>query len=215
MASFNINNAPIDFDMDTFQAVSDDLGSLARSCRYAVTITPPVGLYTSGTSNGGTVNDYLDVNSISRDLTYLCEAAEFPGRGFENIEIAWYGPKFKVPHRSQYEPINLTFICRYGSLEREFFDEWMNLINPVDTYNFNYRDSYATNLRLFSFDEDNNPTYSFTLVDCFPILINPQPVTWTDDNFLRLVVNFTYTKWLREGRDGNSYYTNSDTLSII
>ena len=209
MASFPIINAPQSFDMNTFLNVSDDYFSLAKSCRYAVTITPPPGLL----SGGGQTN--VDNTSISQDLTYLCESAEFPGRAFESLEVKYYGPTFRIPHKSDYEPINLSFICRNGGAEREFFDDWMDLINPTDTYNFNYRDSYATNLRLFSFDEFNNATYSFTLVDAFPIFVNPQPVTWADDNFLRLVVNITYTKWIREGKSGNGYYTDTNTVGIF
>ena len=212
MATFPINNAPFSLDMDIVWAISEDLGGLAKSCRYAVSITPPQGVLGTGGINSAIGGNNVDYTGLSQDLTYLCEATEFPGRGFENLEIRYYGPTFKVPHRSEYEPINMTFICRNAGAEREFFDDWMNLINPVDTFNFNYRDSYATNLRLFSFDEEFIPTYSFTLIDCFPILINPQPVTWADDNFMRLTVNFTYTKWIREGKDYNGYYIDSNAL---
>lgn len=195
MASFPVDNAPLDFDMDLFREVSDSYGGLAKICRFAVMITPPRGFARSQTYNN------IFSNSVAQDLTYLCEAAEFPGRGFENLEVRTYGPTFKVPHRSEYEPINITFICRNESFEREFFDDWMDLINPVSTFNFTFRDEYATNLRLFQYNDIGEPTYAFTLIDCFPILVNPQPITWSEDNFHRLTVNFTYTKWIREGKD--------------
>ena len=51
------------------------------------------------------------------------------------------------------------------------------------------------------FSEVPEPTYAFTLYKAYPLLVNSQPVTWTDDNFLRLTVNFTYTEWRREGKD--------------
>jgi hypothetical protein len=33
------------------------------------------------------------------------------------------------------------------------------------------------------------------------MLINPQPVTWADDQIQRLSVTFTYHKWRRAGYD--------------
>jgi hypothetical protein len=37
--------------------------------------------------------------------------------------------------------------------------------------------------------------------NAYPILVNPQPMTWSDDIFQRLVVTFTYTHWTRPGLD--------------
>jgi hypothetical protein len=31
--------------------------------------------------------------------------------------------------------------------------------------------------------------------------VNPQQVTWADDNFQRITVSFTYTKWTRPKLD--------------
>lgn len=202
MASFQINNAPVEFDMEAFMSISHDMGSLARSCKYAVMITTPRGMLIN---QGNQSQQAIGSGQITRDLAYLCESAELPGRGFENLELRYYGPTFKMPHRSEYMPINVTFLCRNNSAEREFFDDWMELINPTTTYNFNYRDDYASTIRVFTYDEESKPTYSYTLYDAFPILINPQPVTWADDNFLRLVVNITYTKWRREYKDEGLY----------
>lgn len=194
MADFPIQNAPIDFDMNDFWGVVDSMGGLAKSCRYGVVISPPRGLRFGSPTN----------NFIARDLLYLCEATELPGRGFENLEIRYYGPTFKIPHRTEYSDISMTFVCRNESLERQFFDDWMELINPTTTYNFNFRDDYATQIRLFQYRDhgiENSPNYSFTLYDAFPILVNPQPVTWADDNFLRLTINFTYFNWRRDYKD--------------
>ena len=44
-------------------------------------------------------------------------------------------------------------------------------------------------------------TYVWTLHDAWPVLVNPQPVTWADDNFQRLAVSFSYTKWTRPNKD--------------
>lgn len=210
MASINIENAPRALDMESFKIVSDSYGSLAKSCRFAVRILP------TGINNP--LNQYKA--TLFRDLVYLCEVAEFPGRGFQNVDLRYYGPSFKMPFQTSYEDINLTFLCRSKALERELFDNWMDLINPVTTFDFNYRDDYACQIDIFQFSEydkenygSSDPEYMFTLHDAWPVLVHPQAVTWADDQFLRLGVTFTYTRWTRgnlnpsPSMDANSSYT--------
>lgn len=196
MSNQSISNAPRNFDMNTFMAISSKYGGLARSCKFAVVINKPTVLLNSVFSNS---NGSEPSGAITNDLTYLCEVAEFPGRGFQSIDVRYYGPSFKLPYQSSYEDINLTFLCRSQSYERQFFDDWMNVINPNNTFDFEYKDNYKTKIYIYQFDEQHNPQYAFTLIDCHPILVNPQPVTWADDQFLRLGVSFTYQWWVREG----------------
>jgi hypothetical protein len=183
--------------MESFKAVSEDYGSLAKSCRFAVRILP------TGINNP--LRQYYD---MFRDLIYLCEVAEFPGRGFESISYRYYGPEQKQPFQTRYEDINLTFLCRSQSPERELFDDWMDLVHPITTYDFNYKDDYSCQIDIFQFSEydtigygSSDPEYMFSLKDAWPTLVNPQPVTWADDQFLRLGVTFTYSRWTRGGLD--------------
>jgi hypothetical protein len=200
MASNYIPNPITNIGMDDFLAVSDSHEGLAKSARYAVRILP-----------AGNLLNILNSNGIMRDLTYLCEATEFPGRGLQTVDVRYYGPTFKMPFVTQYEDINMTFLCRTESYEREFFDSWMSTINPVDTYDFSYRSEYNANIDIFQFSDTpdetgNNPKaqYYFSILDAFPVLVNPQPVTWADDQFLRLSVSFTYRRWKRPGIDQES-----------
>lgn len=197
MATYDIQNSIQTLDMDIFQSVADSFGGLAKSCRFAVRIDPPRLAAGARTAT-----------SVIRDLTYLCEATEFPGRGFNSIDLRYYGPSFKVPSQTVYEDINMTFLCRNDSIEREFFDDWMESINPTSTFDFNYKDSYSTTITLFQFTEEslgyNGPPkamYAFALYEAYPTLVNPQPVTWADDGIQRLTVSFTYMKWNRREKD--------------
>ena len=194
MPSYPIENAPSHLSMVNFRAVSDDFGGLVKSNRFVVRLgVPRIGLQYSG---------------FVRDLTYLCEIAEMPGRGFMNVDVRYYGPSQKLPYNTQYEDMTLTFLCRNEAIERQFFDDWMNWINPVNTFDFNYRDEYSVKIDIYQFtdvDQDEigqaTPMYNITLKDAYPILVNPQAMTWGDDQFQRLSVTFTYTKWIRENQD--------------
>jgi hypothetical protein len=212
MATVQISGAPENLDMQTFRSISDDYGGLVRSARFAAVIRPQ-GQFIVGLS------------PIISDLPYLCEVSEIPGRGFMNIDLRYYGPNFKLPFQSQYEDINMTFLCRANSLERQFFDDWMTVINPINTWDFNYRDDYEAEIDIFQFGEvgedsqSTGPTaqYKITMRNAYPVLVNPQPVTWGDDQFQRVVVNFTYTSWYRRGIDpvARGMDTNSYSFNLV
>lgn len=196
MATIRIPDAPSYLSMQDFKSMSDMYGSLQRSCRF-VTRIRPVGRF---------ITPYL---SFAQQLLYMTEVAEMPGRSFMNMDIRYYGPNHKLPFQSQYEDINLTFLCRNQSLERQFFDDWMLIINPINTFDFNYRDDYRAEIDIFQYAEAPTITsgaapeavYKITLHNAYPIILNAQPITWADDQFQRLIVSFTYTHWSRPGID--------------
>ena len=207
MSDQRITNPGIDVDLNVFISnISSKYGSFAKSCRFAVKIDMPNQLNDYITKRG------LGQNNMIKDLTYLCEAAEYPGRGFNNFEPRYYGPAFKMPYQTTYQDTTMIFICRTNSYERQFFDDWMESINPQNTFDFNYRDQYSTNIHIYKFDEVGQvstngtskvatPSYKFTLTRAWPVNIAGQEVTWADSEFLRLSVTFTYNQWFRENLD--------------
>jgi len=206
MATYFIPNGPVLPSMYEVKSQSSRYGGLAKSAKFMVRMYPQ------------RPDSYLrNASVIMQDFTYLCEAAEFPGRGFISTDVRYYGPNFKVPNQTTYEDLNLSFLCRDAFLERQFFDTWMELINPNATYNFSYKDSYTAKIDLFQMsdiagfgiDAATPPAtqYKFTFEDAFPILVQPQPVTWADDNFHRITVTFTFKRWKREEGD---YKINTD-----
>lgn len=164
-----------------------------------------------------------------RDLTYLCEAAEIPGRGFMSSDLRYYGPSFKIPYQSSYEDINMTFLVRDRFEERRFFDNWMEIINPSTNYDFEYRRNYLGEIHIFQMSDiaatvesqtpgddpvkNSQRRYAIALRKAYPVLVNPQPMTWADDNFHRLTVTFTYTRWNRFGIDDN--YSQREEYQLV
>lgn len=198
MPSYNIQNKPDNLTMIDALAYSSALGSLAKSARYYVRIQPVGDLLVQ--------LGYMD---FMKQFSYLSDSAEMPGRAFMSIDHRYYGPNFKIPYQSQYEDMSISFLCRTQSFERQFFDDWMEIINPTNLWDFNYRDQYRANIEVFQLaeapDGSNktapNSVYKWTLWDAYPTIVNPQPVTWSDDNVQRLSVSFTYSHWSRVNRD--------------
>ena len=178
-----------DLNINRFRSVINDGGTLAKACRYIVAIKPQ-----------------QTIRSFPKELHYLCEAAEFPGRGFSVVQTRYYGPSQMYPVNSEYQPINLTFMCRSDSRERRFFDDWLDLINPVDNFNFEYPEKYYCTIELYQYAEYGlqgtaTPTplitYQWRLNKAWPTLVSPQAVGWAEQDYLRMSVSFAYKYWDR------------------
>lgn len=195
MPSVPIFDAPQDLTMLDFRAINEDFGSLAKSCKFIARVRP----------QGRWLAPY---GAFARDLTYLCEVGEMPGRGLMALDVRYYGPNQKLPFQTSYDDIQLNFLCRTESFERQFFDDWQLIINPVNTWDFNYRDDYSAIIDIFQYSEVSwnggyapEAKYWITLHNAYPVLVNPQPMTWSDTDFQRLIISFTYTHWTRPGLD--------------
>ena len=137
--------------------------------------------------------------SLSRYLSLQCEAAELPGRSLLTADAKIYGPTFKVPYQTQYNDINLTFLATNEFYERKLFDRWLECIMPTDTNNLRFAKGeetrYMTNIQIIQYDDFIKQIYAIELIDAFPIGISSQQLSWSDDNFHRVSVQFSYQKY--------------------
>lgn len=199
-------NTPMNLSMDNFLGAISKLNYPARSCRFMVKIVPK----------------NQNFKKYGQDLHYVCDSAELPGRGFNITEVRYYGPGQALPNNPMYSSTNLSFICRTDSLERQFFDDWMDYINPTTSYNFEYAENYYSDVFIYQFAEHSTKAppvardnmnlipvprpdnfapdiiYGWTLRRAWPMLVAPQPVTWADNDILRLQVTFTFKNWDRD-----------------
>ena len=92
--NFSQSNVPQDLNMQALRSAITSAGDVAKGCRFAVMIRP----------SGGKL-----VNMVPRDLVYMCEAAEFPGRCFDVSQIRYWGAGQVFPNNTLYETSNLSF----------------------------------------------------------------------------------------------------------
>lgn len=168
-------------NVNTFRARIAKGRDFAKANRFSVVFNVP----------GGVRNSSL----YSADLTYLCEAAELPGRALNVQEYRYYGPNFKMPHQSVYTDINFTLYVRSFMRDKALFDDWIDYINPKTTYDFRFRREYSTSVHVWQFEENGKPSYVATLNKAYPINVNPMPLSWAEDNIHRLQVTFCYVDW--------------------
>jgi hypothetical protein len=137
--------------------------------------------------------------SMSRYLALQCEAAELPGKTLLTADAKVYGPTFKVPYQTQYSDTNLTFLCTNEFYERKLFELWMESIMPTDTNNLRFpkgtNSRYLTNIKIIQYDEFIRQIFAIELIDAYPIGISSQPLSWSEEGFHRLTVQFAYQKY--------------------
>ena len=139
--------------------------------------------------------------AISRYLALQCEATELPGKTLVTQDAKVYGPTFKIPYQTQYGEITFTFVCTNEFYERKLFDTWINAIMPTDTNNLRYPrgnnnlNTYYTNVTILQYDDFIRQIYGIRLIDAFPIGIASQPLSWAEEGFHRLSIQFAYQKF--------------------
>ena len=156
-------------------------GDIARPHRFDVMIPVPLTL--------------IQYRNIAQQLTLRCEAAEMPGRTLATMEQKIYGPTEKFPYHTTYTDMNLTFMVSEDMAEKQFFDAWMELINPTTNFNFKYKGDYATPITINQYDLQNQKTFSVDLIDAYPISVNQLDLAWNNDGYHKLAVTFAYTYW--------------------
>ena len=138
-------------------------------------------------------------SSTSRYLALQCESAELPGRTTATADVKIYGPTFKVPYQTQYGDTSLTFLCTNDFYERKLFERWMECIHPSDTNNVRFpkgaNSRYLTNIKIIQYDEFIRKIFAVELLDAFPIGIAPQALSWGEEGFHRLSIQFAYQKY--------------------
>jgi len=201
MGTYQPTNIPINLNLNDLKSAADNAGQYAKSCRFVVRIGA------SSLTGGSSI---LKIMNTTKDFIYMCEAVEFPGRGFDVTQIRYNGPSQVFPNNTMYNQASLSFICRTYSPERAFFDDWMDIINPTSSWNFEYADNYYSTIQIYQLAEFGQglgtqqnaqitpvATYGWTLNKAWPTLVNPQQVTWADQDILRLQVTFAYKYWDR------------------
>jgi hypothetical protein len=192
--------------MGTISAFTAAITNFAKPKLFEVTITLPE-LLTKKFND-----DIKPLLNFEKTLNFKCESTNIPGRTFATTEQKFgSNPTEKHAYHTTYNDIDMTFIVteiagkdfRRGQIgaglpEKQLFDEWMNLINPIDTYDFIYKEKYVSDIKIKEFNSYGDPIYTVSLVDAFPISVNQLDLDWSSDGYHKLNVTFAYTRWITD-----------------
>lgn len=174
-------------------SISDFLSSfnkeLARPHHFDVSVALPPNL-----------GDY---KRSERVLSLRCESTELPGRSLMTTSMKIYGVEEKFPYMSSYNDISLTFIVSDDMIEKRIFESWVNYIHPTATFNFKYKDDYARDMIITQYDLKKKMSYQVSLINAYPIAVNPLSLDWGSDGYHKLNVTFVYDYWKSSEQKAN------------
>ena len=177
------------------------LGKLVDAVRDPIGAIKDLGFFNQKQNDSNNVSN----GATSRWLAFQCEQAELPGRSLLTIDQKIYGPTFKIPYQTQYSDITLNFLATNEFFERKLFEMWINGIMPTDSTNnlrfpkgsgySNYDQGYLTDITIIQYDDTIKRIYSVKLIDAFPLSVAPMGLSWGEEGFHRVSVNFAYTRY--------------------
>jgi len=130
-------------------------------------------------------------------ITLRCETAELPARTLATTEQKIYGPIEKFPYLTTYNDLDLTFILDGEMTQKKIFDDWLSLINPQTSYDFNYKEDYVGDIEISQYDQMNEETYRVMFNEIYPISVGQLGLDWNAEGYHKLTVTFAYTSWIR------------------
>lgn len=125
------------FSIKEFWNNADRKSGFAKPNRFKVTLIIPSG-----------------VDADARSLELQCETIDLPGKILTTQDVKVYGPAYKMAINKQYSnEITMNFLCTNEGHERRIFDSWLEYINPNDTNNLVYPESYLSNIFITQYNE--------------------------------------------------------------
>ncbi len=163
-------------------------------------------LRTNGVSKNHTYECVLTRNpspdtQIERRIAMRADTVSLPGKTINTTDIHYSGPLMKIATDANYEPLRMSIILSEDQAEREYLEEWFDLIsgnlrtagkNNPSAYAIGYHDEYVGSLRINHYDETGNQIYAYEFIDIWPVSIGEIELSYEGGGINKLSVSFSY-----------------------
>tara|TARA_Y100001972_G_C7665821_1_gene336569 strand:- start:1385 stop:1993 length:609 start_codon:yes stop_codon:yes gene_type:complete len=160
------------------------------------------------------LSNEVDAQEFVNSFPFRCESANFTGKTIATtMNQGAGGLAFKTPTEVVYGTTDISVICSADMIERNFFEEWQNIIIGHPRRDADQRGliEFYTNfaegcdLTVSQFDASfQNVVYAERYYDVFPESLTPLSVAWESQNtYQRFGVTFAYRYYdaiIPEGR---------------
>lgn len=131
-----------------------------------------------------------------RDLQFLCESVEMPGKNLSTAEYRVAGDnRAKIPIARNFPEVNLTFLHdEYLFPLYDFFSKWIELAAPRE-HSVAYYDDIVVKqgIELIQWEESGKEAAMVAqLRNAFPITLASMQGNWGDDNIQRISVTLAF-----------------------
>lgn len=203
-------------NIDTLKSTINSRGGVARSNRFAIYMSSPVGQNIFNSTSGvlgNAARSLLSGGSISprslindpRDIYLLAESCSIPGKSILTTERKIGSKAFKVAYGISTEDVSFTFNLTNDYYMFKYFNDWINMIVPNNdsTDNMshvNYKSTYTTDVTIQQMGStDFIPVYSVKLLNAYPLSINSVDLSNASEDISKVTISMAYDNWREEG----------------
>jgi len=165
---------------------------VAKASKFSIYFSPPPFMIND-------VGNFPYVNQDTGLVQLFAESVHFPEFIIETNRVKDDGVGREVPYDKLYPPIACSFICDADMIVKKFFDDWVQGIMKTETGTFRYLENYQIHsMEISQLNENMDETYTVTLYDVYPKLVNDVAMSSSSRDFNRCTVQFVYRKWNSE-----------------
>tara|TARA_Y100000385_G_scaffold290363_1_gene363183 strand:- start:1794 stop:2495 length:702 start_codon:yes stop_codon:yes gene_type:complete len=191
--------------IDNFKATISKRQGLAKTNRFLTIFTPPtqalvnlnpldvVGRVANGTFNA------KSLISDPRDIAFLTESAQLPGRSLNTLDFAAEKETIKMPNGFIDDDVTFTFYLTNDYYMKDMMETWMSSIVDTENYTLGYKKNYQTDIIIQQLNSFDKNVYGVKLINAYPIAISALALNNESENaFQRLQVTFAYDRYVPE-----------------
>jgi len=145
------------------------------------------------------------IGGMDYATSMLVESVEFPGQTIRSTpDLLRFGPQREVGQAVMYgDNVSMSFICRPGLPEKQFFERWHEKIFNRDTWEINYYGSYIGDITLHQLDKNDGKRYTVNIFEAYPKTIVAQTYSQSsNDSYQTLSVQFAFRYWTSSASGG-------------
>lgn len=154
-------------------------GGIARTNRYAVSITPPISLQSGPLQN----------------ILLFCDQVQLPGANYSTVQNRTFGEFREVPYEKLYDSLTMSFYVDTDMKVKQLFDNWLNIISSPETRTYNYYNNYISKIVVEVQDINDKKRYQMTLEECYPKNIGTIQLDYASKDVMKLTVQMQYKYW--------------------
>ncbi len=189
--------------IDDFKATVTKRQGLAKTNRFLTIFTPP----TQALLNlnpldviGRVANSTFNARSLisdPRDIAFLTESAQLPGRNLNTLDFSAEKETLKIPNGFIDDDITMTFYLTNDYYMKDMMETWMSSIVDTENYTLGYKKNYQTDIVIQQLNSFDRNVYGVKLINAYPIAIGALALNNESENaFQRLQVTFAYDRYV-------------------
>lgn len=189
--------------INDFKATVTKRQGLAKTNRFLTIFTPPTAALVNLNPLdviGRLANNTFNARSFvsdPRDIAFLTESAQLPGRNLNTLDFSAERETLKIPNGFIDDDVTFTFYLTNDYYMKDMMETWMSSIVDTENYTLGYKKNYQTDIVIQQLNSFDKNVYGVKLINAYPIAIGALALNNESENaFQRLQVTFAYDRYV-------------------